>query len=304
MRVIFIPADAIVRRNRGKLMLLRGELGKIAPVVCAALLGAPRRTEADALAASTVQSSPARDGLASIPVWALLLLFVLLVLGPAFHRWRLRLAERRAADLERLVAERTEALARANAELAEKNAQLTALSTTDALTGLANRRSFDHALDLEWRRSVRAGTWLSLAIVDIDAFKLLNDTLGHPAGDACLARLGVVLKRAANRSGELAARLGGEEFALLLPDTSPDAALIVAERTRDDVLALRHEHPSSPVAPVVTVSIGVATVRPAAGADPEGLVHAADEALYDAKRSGRNRCVSRIGLASSAAATG
>ena len=184
-------------------------------------------------------------------------------------------------------------LARLNRRLEAVNRELSRLTRLDDLTGLANRRRFDEALAEEWRRAARARGWVSLAIADIDAFKQFNDALGHLAGDACLEAIGLLIAGQARRAGELAARLGGEEFALLLPGVSPEEASLLGERLRAEVQRLGHTHPASPVARVVTVSVGVATLAAEPVADARQLVLYADSALYEAKRSGRNRVVTR-----------
>jgi diguanylate cyclase (GGDEF)-like protein len=175
-------------------------------------------------------------------------------------------------------------------ELERANAQLERLSLSDALTGLANRRRLDAALDLEWRRLARARRPLSLLLVDVDAFKAYNDGLGHPQGDECLRRVAAHLAEGVHRAGDLVARYGGEEFAVLLGGTGPADAAAVAGRLRAGVEALAIPHPASPAGAVVTVSVGVAGWVPGVDGDhPDELIGAADRALYAAKRAGRNR---------------
>lgn len=171
-------------------------------------------------------------------------------------------------------------------------AQLEALARTDALTGLANRRAFDEALDAEWRRAAREGSALSLIMLDTDHFKDFNDANGHQAGDDCLRTIARTVGDGARRAGELAARYGGEEFALVLPSTGPDRAAALAEQIRRGIEALRIPHPRIPAGGVVTASVGVATALAADGASlkmPHGLLESADRALYKAKAAGRNR---------------
>lgn len=227
-----------------------------------------------------------------------------LVLKPAFHQvWWFRAPaaflvlsgvgllfwtrtarlKRRHDELERLVGERTDALREANERLSE-------LSFTDALTGIPNRRRLDEALHAEWKRAIRFGHPLSLVLADIDFFKRYNDALGHPAGDRCIVEVARVVQSNARRAGDLAARFGGEEFALLLPATSGADAATVAERTRAALEALALPHPDG-ACPVVTASFGVATFVPESDGDPERLLATADAALYRAKREGRNRVV-------------
>ena len=165
---------------------------------------------------------------------------------------------------------------------------LQAMALLDGLTGIPNRRRFDERLDAEIRRAWRSRLPLALLMVDVDHFKAYNDSFGHPEGDACLRAVAGALARAAKRPGDLAARYGGEEFAVLLPATTLPGALDVAEVARQAVLALRLPH--STEAGMVTVSIGVATLPPGRSRDAGlHLVQAADKALYEAKRLGRNR---------------
>ncbi len=190
-------------------------------------------------------------------------------------------SETHLADLNnRLVA--------ANTDLADANCRLYSLSATDGLTGIANRRAFDEALQKEWSRASRNGTELSLLMIDVDFFKAFNDMYGHPAGDSCLCRSAVAIQAGLRRPPDLAARFGGEEFVALLPGTTPHGARDVAERLRRDVEALAIPHLGSPNARV-TVSIGVACVIPQPGDAAMGLIEAADQALYRAKHTGRNR---------------
>jgi diguanylate cyclase (GGDEF)-like protein len=189
-----------------------------------------------------------------------------------------------AMRLEQLVAERTQQLARANA-------RLQALSQQDGLTGIANRRYFNAVLRREWRRARRQGQPLALALVDVDHFKPYNDSLGHQAGDLALRRVADTLAGTARRAEDLVARYGGEEFAVILPGIDEEGALVLAERLRLAVEKLALPHPASPVAAVITVSVGVACQLPgsATSADPEELVREADALLFAAKASGRNQ---------------
>ncbi len=172
--------------------------------------------------------------------------------------------------------------------VADVNAQLEQMLGTDSLTGLRNRRSFETSMEQEWRRGRRDQTALSLLMIDIDVFKGYNDRYGHPAGDACLRRVAVALDGQVQRPADLVARLGGEEFVILLPGTEEAGAAQVAERVRAAVADLAIEHGGSLLGEV-TISVGVATRRPADwSAQPAELVNAADRALYQAKGSGRN----------------
>lgn len=157
------------------------------------------------------------------------------------------------------------------------------LAITDALTGLRNRRKFDQALELEWRRAERAGASLALLMIDADHFKTYNDRFGHQAGDQALSAIAGCIAVAARRAGDCAARYGGEEFALLLPGMTATAALQIADTICRSIAALDVEH-----APL-TVSIGVAALIPFNGLETTDLIAAADKALYVAKASGRNQ---------------
>ena len=184
--------------------------------------------------------------------------------------------------LEMRVQERTDELERANE-------QLKAISLTDGLTHVANRRRFDEKLNDEWRRAQRHGHPLSLLMLDIDHFKRVNDELGHLVGDDCLTEVAALCAAEVQRSGDLLARYGGEEFIILLPATPEEGAVRVAERVRQAV-ARSPVYSSERVAPVsLTISVGVACVVPDPDMEPQELIRQADEALYSAKESGRNR---------------
>jgi diguanylate cyclase (GGDEF)-like protein/PAS domain S-box-containing protein len=176
----------------------------------------------------------------------------------------------------------------AEEQLAATNAELAAISRTDSLTGIANRRHFDEVLLKEWRRAIRGGTDLALLLVDADHFKAYNDAYGHPQGDACLRAIALTLAASIRRPGDLAARYGGEEFAVILPETSVEAAAAMADLMRQTLADQAMEHRINE-AGVVTVSIGVAALVPQRGSEPESLIKLADKALYEAKRIGRNR---------------
>jgi diguanylate cyclase (GGDEF)-like protein len=187
------------------------------------------------------------------------------------------------ASLERKVAERTEALAAANAQLAQ-------LSLTDAMTGITNRRGFDEQFRRYWRRALRNQTSIGLAMIDIDEFKKYNDGYGHAAGDACLTLVAAALNDGVREGSDVAARYGGEEFVLILGESDGLAALTVAERVRSAVADLREPHAASGHG-IVTISVGIVAVVPGAVSDPADFLKAADDALYEAKRGGRNRVV-------------
>jgi diguanylate cyclase (GGDEF)-like protein len=159
----------------------------------------------------------------------------------------------------------------------------------DGLTGLHNRRSLDQKLEREWHRCQRSGLPLSVALLDVDHFKLFNDTYGHGTGDECLKAVGAALKGCIKRSSDMAARYGGEEFAIILPECDPTAAAAVAEEVRNAIEALAIGHSRSSAGSVVTVSVGIASLVPSEEAIPTDLWVMADRLLYRAKEGGRNR---------------
>lgn len=177
---------------------------------------------------------------------------------------------------------------RAEAALEQANQALSHMARVDGLTQIPNRRAFDEALTMEWRRMAREGSPLSLVLCDIDCFKKYNDYYGHKAGDDCLRHVAQALAHCAQRTADLAARYGGEEFVLLLPQTPIEGAVRVAENMRRTVEQLGLKHATSPVKPVVTLSVGVASMFPAPHTDPGVLIETADKALYQAKEGGRN----------------
>jgi diguanylate cyclase (GGDEF)-like protein len=185
--------------------------------------------------------------------------------------------------LEAHVAQRTVAL-----EVA--NRQLEALSRTDGLTGIANRRHFDEVLASEWARSQRSGEPLALAMIDIDWFKAYNDHYGHLAGDDCLRSVAGVLGSCAARSTDLVARYGGEEFAIVAPGTTEAQMHTLALQVQKALAALALPHPTTPSG-CVTLCVGVAALVAHADEAPKNLLAAADRALYEAKTTGRNRVV-------------
>lgn len=213
----------------------------------------------------------------------------------AGNRW-VRVDERRTrdggvagvrSDVTELV-HREQALTALNAQLDALNAQLAHLSETDELTGLANRRQFDRRLADECARARRHGTPIALLLLDIDHFKRYNDLHGHPAGDACLRQVANALRGTARRGGDLVARIGGEEFAILLPHHSAAEARAQAESCTAALAAMALPHGNSPVSALVTLSIGgVQVAQPAPELEAAMLVQRADEALYEAKHAGR-----------------
>jgi diguanylate cyclase (GGDEF)-like protein len=167
--------------------------------------------------------------------------------------------------------------------------ELETLSYKDSLTGVANRRMLDALLDVEWAKSRASRLPISLILVDIDFFKQYNDHYGHRAGDECLKRVAHVLDTAAGRSRDLCARLGGEEFVLVLPETDAAVALQVAERCRKLLTREGIPHAQSHVASSVTVSMGLGTVVPDPQDELSEFFELVDRRLYQAKANGRNR---------------
>lgn len=157
------------------------------------------------------------------------------------------------------------------------------------MTGIANRRHLDDYLRIEWDRAVRAREPLSMVLLDLDHFKGLNDGLGHGAADRALKAISVALTNILQRAGDLAARYGGDEFILVLPNTNPEGAFKVATDVQEAIDKLNLPHPGSPIDTRVTVSLGVATAWPLKKGSANSLMLAVDRALYSAKRKGRNR---------------
>ena len=216
--------------------------------------------------------------------WAFYIMsFAAICLG-LFGIWRLSVYQLRARErkLARLVEERT-------AELAKANEDLHRLANSDGLTKIGNRRRFETFLADEWHRAVRFRTEISLVMIDIDHFKQFNDTYGHQAGDECLQKVAEAFADAIKRPTDLVARFGGEEFALVLGGTDSEGAITIAREALVNLRELEIQHSSSPIGEFLTVSLGIATVRPRIGSTEADLIKAADEALYQAKKNGRDR---------------
>ena len=181
------------------------------------------------------------------------------------------------------------ALRQSQQQLLETNLELQRLTHSDGLTGLSNRRYFDEYLGAEWRRAVRERRSIGMLMIDVDHFKSYNDTYGHVAGDDVLKRVANVLSQVGAGAADLPARFGGEEFAVILPGTTPVGMRMMAEKARLLIEKLGVEHTGSSTAQWLTVSVGVAILEPQEGQPPTMLIEAADAALYRAKRDGRNR---------------
>ena len=163
------------------------------------------------------------------------------------------------------------------------------MSLIDGLTGIPNRRKFDEYYETTWNLAIREEHYHSILMLDIDLFKLYNDHYGHQAGDECIVKIAQALQGMVKRKTDLVARYGGEEFVCILPDTPKEDAFELAEMLRLGIEALNIEHATSTVSKCVTVSVGVSTIRPIDGMVDQGLIKAADDALYCSKEKGRNR---------------
>ena len=217
---------------------------------------------------------------------SVVLVLACLWIGRAFEGMLMTNLERGAMTQD--FAKLTESLRMRNAELQNARKQLSDIATVDDLTGLKNRRAVNRVLEDELSRAKRSGMPVALVMIDVDHFKLYNDSYGHPAGDAVLQKLSAVLSSVTSRAGEMAARLGGEEFLVILPGSTQNDALTNAETIRTRINALKIGHRESPTASHVTVSQGVVVCVPALDTTPADLLEAADQALYDSKKRGRN----------------
>jgi diguanylate cyclase (GGDEF)-like protein len=173
-------------------------------------------------------------------------------------------------------------------KLENVNQQLQRLACLDGLTELGNRRYFDQYLQREYKRAIRDNNWISLIMGDVDFFKAYNDTYGHIAGDDCLRKIAKAIQQAMKRPADLAARYGGEEFACILPNTNVDGAVIVAKNIRENIKELHIPHRASLSSSYVTLSLGIASLKPLVNTKPSRLIETADEALYQAKQKGRD----------------
>ncbi|WP_273726966.1 diguanylate cyclase [Brucella gallinifaecis] len=174
-------------------------------------------------------------------------------------------------------------------ELKRLRDQLAQMAVTDALTGLSNRRQLEVILEAEISRLAPTGTWLSVIMLDIDFFKLFNDTYGHPEGDRCIAMVASALMRAVHKVSGMTARYGGEEFACVLPGANPVTAMETAREIQLQIQTLNIPHQSSEISTNVTVSIGVASAKTRPGMSGSLWLQHADHELYSSKKSGRNQ---------------
>jgi len=197
-------------------------------------------------------------------------------------------SRQREEDLEKLVKQRTY-------DLQKLNLELQSLSDTDSLLNVANRRRLDEYFDIEWRRAWREQEPFTLMLLDIDHFKSYNDFYGHIQGDNCLKRVAEILQLEVKRPSDLLARFGGEEFAIVLPNTDVKGAVILAERIQSRVRAAAIENAALSEQQIVTISIGISGRRQDDSPDvPSDMFERADKYLYQAKEAGRDRIVSEI----------
>lgn len=216
----------------------------------------------------------------------LLLVFVvgLYLLGIVLAMRRLEKSLAETLTMQYRLEQRTE-------ELQDANVKLEHLAQVDALTQLYNRRYFEHEMEKEWKKARRESQSLALLVVDIDYFKLYNDTYGHAAGDECLRHVARLLSKTLHRPGDVLSRIGGEEFVALLPGIEAEGAMTVAKTMQALLQQAQLIHATSPVSDFVTISIGVALTTPEGDETSLGLFQAADKALYKAKSKGRNHIV-------------
>jgi len=211
-------------------------------------------------------------------------LVILFVLGTIvlLQRRRSRVLEERNRQLQHLVEDRSKQLEKSTRTRRDE-------AVGDDLTGIANHRSFQDALRLQWRRTARSRLPLTVLMFDVDGLKHFNEAKGHQAGDECLRQVADALHQQLQRPGDLVARYGGDEFAVLLAETDASGGVAVAEKMRQAVVEMGLAWGPNTESQQVTVSVGVATTVPSPQEHPTSLIAAADRALAVAKRNGRNR---------------
>lgn len=214
----------------------------------------------------------------------LVMIAILYLMGTVFAMRRLEQSVTENLIMKYLLEQKTE-------ELQDENTKLEHMTMMDSLTQIYNRRYFEAEFEREWKKAQRESQCLSLVVVDIDYFKLYNDTYGHTAGDECLQMVTRQLGRTLQRPGDFIARLGGEEFVVLLPGINTEGALTVAHSMQKNLAQAKCVHATSPISEYVTVSMGIATARPEPGVSQLMLFQTADKALYQAKNRGRNQIV-------------
>lgn len=218
-------------------------------------------------------------------IFKLTVFFVFVLILIYLFRFQVKRLKEGKMKLQLLVEEKTKELQKVNDELKK-------IANTDWLTGIDNHRQFHSIYENEWKRCARNNHFISLVMADIDNFKLYNDTYGHQEGDICLKNVAQILKKTLRRPADIVARYGGEEFVIVLPDTSMDGAIKVVQRLKTAVEDLKIKHKTSPTAPFITISLGLAVVLPEFTKNHNELLIQADNALYKAKSLGKNQiCV-------------
>lgn len=192
-------------------------------------------------------------------------------------------------DIHQLLVAHARIFELTSALLEETNQKLQRLAVIDPLTKIGNRRFFEQYFARDWQYAVREEKWISLVMCDVDFFKQYNDAYGHPQGDQCLCQIAQCLRRSCRRSTDIVARYGGEEFVLVLLGAKPEAALKIIKKVQDELAERNLSHKKSPLGPTVTLSFGVASLKPEPGQDQQVLIDRADQALFQAKAEGRNR---------------
>ncbi|OCR02228.1 diguanylate cyclase response regulator [Oscillatoriales cyanobacterium USR001] len=202
--------------------------------------------------------------------------------------------QKQLKEQNNLLIEEIEKRREAEQALRTANEKLQHLASSDKLTGISNRRHLDEYLHREWLRGIQEQTCLSLIMCDIDYFKAYNDAYGHQAGDVCLQQIAQAIKSALKYPGDLVARYGGEEFVAILPNTSLEGAIKVAQNIQLEVQKLKIIHAQYPSSDLITLSLGISSKMPSLETSPESLIKDADTALYQAKKEGRDRyCIAR-----------